>query len=350
MIPIAKKIISWYGLNKRDLPWRVTKDPYKIWVSEIILQQTRVEQGLPYYHRFIERFPTVESLATATITEVLLLWQGLGYYSRARNMHETANIIASKFKGSFPEKYSEIITLKGIGKYTAAAISSFAFKQYTPVVDGNVIRVITRLFGITESAKSSKILTQIESILQEEILASKSPDIFNQSIMEFGALVCTPKQPKCYDCVFLKQCKSYQYKIVDLLPNIPKKNIKKERVFNYFVLFAYEHADLITFIQKRTEQDIWRDLYQFPLLEGKITKQSIFDFLNTSRSLMKSIKPIHMPTHQLSHQNIKAVFWIIELKREIKFPNCEKIKVCNISKYPFPVLTTSFINNHLFKD
>lgn len=350
MILFTKKIISWYGQNKRELPWRETKDPYKIWVSEIILQQTRVEQGLPYYQRFIERFPTIESLATSPISDVLLLWQGLGYYSRGRNMHETAKIIVSEFKGNFPTEYSEIIKLKGIGKYTSAAISSFAFKQYTPVVDGNVIRFITRYSGIYENSKSRIVINNIEKFLTEQIIQTQNPDIFNQAIMEFGALVCTPKEPSCNLCVFKHYCTAYKDNRVKETPISSQKKSKKDRFFNYLLVLGEKEQRIFTFIQKREKNDIWQGLFEFPLFEiENPTKKDILTYFGLNPHYSRKITKQKSIIHILSHQKIHASFWVLQnvnlldIKSQFKQYDC--VELIDVIQNPFPVLITNFIKD-----
>ncbi|MEY4860751.1 MAG: hypothetical protein RL059_450 [Bacteroidota bacterium] len=230
-------LISWYLINKRDLPWRKTKNPYKIWMSEIILQQTRVQQGLPYYQKFISTYPTIQSLALANEDEVLNLWQGLGYYSRARNMLKTANVINEEYKGSFPTSYNDLLKLKGIGEYTAAAIASFSFNEPVAVVDGNVYRVLSRLFDIEtpiDSVEGKKAFR----FLADEVLDKVNPATFNQAIMEFGALHCTPKKPDCNNCVLNRTCLSRENGTISQRPVKKKKTAAKERFFVYKIFLV----------------------------------------------------------------------------------------------------------------
>ena len=228
---IAKELINWYNQNKRDLPWRGNRDPYKIWLSEIILQQTRVDQGMPYFISFVEKYPTVYHLAKASIDDVLRSWQGLGYYSRARNLHKCANTIVEKYKGKFPSTRSELIKLPGIGPYTSAAIASMAFGKKEAVVDGNVIRVITKLYGIEEDISEQKTVNQIR-IIVDELIPSSNPDLFNQAIMEFGALHCTSKSPSCNTCGFLGICEAQLNGKQGLIPFKLKKTKIRLRFFN----------------------------------------------------------------------------------------------------------------------
>lgn len=262
MTDFAFKLINWYKQNKRDLPWRSTQDPYLIWLSEIILQQTRVAQGLPYYLRFVETFPTVQSMATADEQEILRLWQGLGYYSRARNMHQSAKIVMENFGGIFPDTYAKILTLKGVGSYTAAAIASFAFNEDVAVVDGNVFRVLARVFGVEEdiaSGKGQKVFQQ----LADELLPQGESATYNQAIMEFGATYCKPVAPDCNSCIFNDKCIAFAQKRQQALPLKIKKLKIKERTFTYLI-FTFEDKLML---KVRGAGDIWQGLYDFPTLE-----------------------------------------------------------------------------------
>jgi len=256
------RIIHWYLLNKRDLPWRETKDPYAIWLSEVILQQTRVDQGLSYYHRFLTAFPKVKDLADAEEFEVMKLWQGLGYYSRARNLHSTAKSIVEKHGGVFPNRYEDIIALKGIGPYTAAAIASFAFGLPFATVDGNVYRILSRIFGLEIPIDSTEGKKQFAE-LGNELLDNTQPGLFNQAMMELGALVCNPKNPQCNICPFKKDCKAKALDLIDVLPVKEKKVKVKERVFHYLVM-----SDEKSVVMKcRGAGDIWQGLFDFPVIE-----------------------------------------------------------------------------------
>ncbi len=295
----SQTVIRWYNKNKRDLPWRHTKDPYKIWLSEIIMQQTRVRQGLPYYNTFAQKFPTVHALAKAKEDVVMKTWQGLGYYSRARNLHHTAKFISKDLNGKFPNEFEEIKKLKGIGEYTASAIASFAFDKPHAVVDGNVFRVLSRYLGIKipiDSTEGKKVFTQKANLL----LDKKDPGTFNQAIMEFGALQCVPQNPDCGICPLKKTCKAFAKDLVAKLPVKSQKTKVRTRYFNYFVV----RKNNKTLIRKRTENDIWKNMYDFPLLETKKEMKK----LNATRvlSVSKSFK------HVLSHQIIFARFWEVE--------------------------------------
>ncbi|NJK96637.1 MAG: A/G-specific adenine glycosylase [Bacteroidales bacterium] len=261
---ISNKLINWYLVNKRDLPWRNTSDPYLIWVSEIILQQTRVAQGMPYYYRFIEVFSSVAHLASAPQEQVLKLWQGLGYYSRARNMHLAAKQIVEKYNGLFPDNFKELLKLKGVGEYTAAAVASLAYNEIVPVVDGNVIRVLSRIFGIEEPVDKSSVLKEIK-FLATDIIPAKNPALHNQAIMEFGALQCVPLNPECNICPVQENCLAFRYKKTDTIPFKKSKVKVKDRFFYYFIIHNNTHV----YFQRRQSGDIWEGLFEFPLVETK---------------------------------------------------------------------------------
>ena len=256
-------LIQWYLRNKRDLPWRNTTNPYPIWLSEIMLQQTRVAQGMPYFLSFTAAFPTVFDLAKADEEQVLKLWQGLGYYSRARNLHKTAQYVADELSGVFPVTYKELLQLKGIGEYTAAAIASFSYNEVVPVVDGNVFRVLSRYFDVETDIAAASAKKEFAA-LAFELMPKDNPAIFNQAIMEFGALQCVPKSPNCGICVFNESCAALQKNKVDQLPVKSKKLKVRNRFFNYLVV---NDENENTIIQKRTDKGIWHNLYEFPLIE-----------------------------------------------------------------------------------
>lgn len=300
-------IISlWYHNNKRQLPWRETREPYSIWVSEVILQQTRVNQGMAYYFRFLETFPTVVDLANASEQQVLSVWKGLGYYSRARNMHVTAKMVADKFNGQFPIDYESLILLKGIGPYTAAAISSICGNEPRPVVDGNVIRVFSRIFGIHEPAGSSqshkKVYEKSLSFIDKD-----NPGTYNQAVMEFGALFCKPRQPLCDQCIFREECFAFNHGRVNELP-VPKMPIvKRERFFNYLVFYRDDGAVLM---QKRTGNDVWKKLWEFPLIESEnallndVISHPLIDVRAEKMGdnvILEHTDTRHILTHQIIH-------------------------------------------------
>lgn len=335
----SQKLLDWYQLNKRELPWRSTQNPYYIWLSEVILQQTRVQQGLSYYHKFIEAYPTVSDLANAPQDAVLKLWEGLGYYSRARNLHATAKIIHEQYAGKFPTTYNEIIQLKGIGPYTAAAIASIAFNEVQAVVDGNVYRVLSRIFGKETFIDSTKGKKEFQE-LATELISKKHPAEFNQAIMEFGATHCTPKTPNCATCIFSDSCIAFEQNKVFELPKKEKKIKKKNRYFNYLVL----ENNGKTYIQKRTESDIWQGLYEFPLIES-VEPWVDFQPEQFPLTAVQTMHRIEAKKHVLSHQNLYCVFWVITGKlNQNQLPgNWLPTEFSNLSEFAFPVV----IKNHL---
>jgi A/G-specific adenine glycosylase len=353
MKKLSVELLKWYQSNKRDLPWRRTNDAYKIWLSEIILQQTRVDQGLEYYLRFIERFPDVKSLADANEDEVLKLWQGLGYYTRARNLHQTSKTISENFNGSFPEDYHELIKLKGVGDYTASAIASIAFSKPFAVVDGNVIRFISRLFGVKKDYKSSEGLMEIK-VKANQLIDKNNPGDFNQAIMEFGARVCKPKNPLCTDCIFSYSCYAFNNNIVEELPVKYSKQKQRNRWFHYLVMVD-EKDNFV--LQKRLKKDIWRNLYEFPLIE--VDRQISFEEL-----IKSEIWPVEFPKgsftilqkdiyyrHKLSHQNLQISFHILK-QDGFSAGIREKYVICSpdmLKQYPSSKLIFSFIENNLKK-
>ncbi len=308
-------MLQWSLTQDRNLPWKQNKDPYKIWLSEIILQQTRVEQGLPYYLKFIKNYPSVLHLANASEDKVLKDWEGLGYYTRARNLHQTAKYIAHQLDGVFPSDYNDILALKGIGAYTAAAIASFAFQLPYAVLDGNVFRVLARFFGI-DAPIDSTAGKKIFEYLAQELLDTSQPDIYNQAIMDFGATWCTPKQPNCAICPMQTHCVAHITSSVANYPVKQKKMVKRNRFFHYLLL----HSDGQTMLEKRVEKDIWQGLYQFPLIEAPYLIQDAQEMINTDfwknhlqetsfqiQSASKTFKQL------LTHQQIFANFWEIHV-------------------------------------
>jgi A/G-specific adenine glycosylase len=308
----AALIISWYNQNQRDLPWRQTKDPYKIWLSEIILQQTRVAQGLPYYEAFVSAFPTVIAFAQANLDDVLRLWQGLGYYSRARNMHKCANVIIADYHGIFPVEFEELKKLPGIGPYTAAAISSLAYNQPVPVVDGNVYRVFARAFGIETDISSSQSFKEF-FYLGQELISPTDPGSFNQGVMELGATVCTPRNPSCQTCVLQHMCYSFANNTQDLLPIKTKKIKKRTRYFNYLI---FQMGDKFA-MRQRTGGDIWQGLFEFNLIESlddvafTDLSSDLLSALSMSDMLIKESS--EQLRHILTHQTLLARFIHLEL-------------------------------------
>jgi A/G-specific adenine glycosylase len=341
----SDKVVEWYELNKRDLPWRTTRDPYKIWLSEIILQQTRVIQGLPYYLRFIEKFPTVQSLASASEQEVLRMWQGLGYYTRARNLHKCAKEVISKYRGVFPDTFEGLKKLPGIGDYTAAAIASFSYQEKVAVVDGNVFRVLSRIFGIekeTNSPEGKKYFTQVAN----ELIKKENPDAHNQAVMEFGALHCVPVNPACNQCIFQSTCFASQKNLQAQLPVKVKAKAARARYFYYFV-FQKGKSMLM---KKRDQKDIWHGLYDFHLIErnkfknpAKLIAEDVHlkKFADAASVVSKKYK------HVLSHQIIHATFIII--KSDSAFQDDKNLRFYSakkISELPKPVLISRFLEDH----
>ena len=336
-------LFCWYYKNKRDLPWRNTTDSYKIWLSEIILQQTQIKQGLPYYLRFIEKYPDVKALSSASENDILKMWEGLGYYSRARNLHKTAKIVTNDLDGKFPITYFELLKLPGIGDYSASAISSFSNNELVSVVDGNVYRFISRLFGINTPINTSKSLKQFKEVTMK-LIAKDNPSDFNQAIMEFGALICKPAIPLCSVCIFNDQCYAYKNEVVFDFPFKRKTKKSINRFFNYLVFMT---QDNLTFIEKRSKKGIWQNLYQFPLFEtvklsdlNEISKhiESLKHLSSPSESI-ELFKNQHI-VHKLSHQNISISFWTIKVK-DIKG---DSISFNKINSYPFPKPISNFLS------
>jgi A/G-specific adenine glycosylase len=348
---ISATLIQWYEQYKRDLPWRDTDDPYKIWISEILLQQTRVNQGLDYYYRFIERFPDVQSLAAASEDEVLKYWQGLGYYSRARNLHKAAQQVVSRFGGKFPDQYADVLSLSGVGEYTAAAICSFAYNLPFAVVDGNVFRVLARLFGIDTPIDSLQGKKEFK-LLANELLDEQHPGQHNQAIMEFGALQCTPVSPACESCPLFTQCVALANGSIAVLPVKTQKIKTRARYFNYLFI---KYTDK-TYLQKRTGNDVWKNLYEFPLIEAdrlleesEIFQHSYFNKITAGISSGINISLLSAPLkHVLTHQQIYAQCFIIEIKEESEFLRFfEKTAIEHIGDYAVSRLMEILIQNHI---
>lgn len=341
----SQKILAWYAENKRELPWRKTKDPYKIWLSEVILQQTRIAQGTPYYERFVDEFPTVFELANAPEQKVLKLWQGLGYYSRARNMHASAKLIVEQFRGNFPNTYIELVKLKGVGDYTASAIASICFGELQPVVDGNVYRVLSRYFGVGIPINSSEGIKYFKT-LAREVMSKEDICDYNQGIMEFGAIQCVPKNPKCSECTLQSSCKALESSMVAELPVKLKKTKIKHRHFNYLVPIDKNGN---TLFRKRTQRGIWQNLFEFPLLETKEQVQTLDEETILQQVDLGQITKITLynkipVVHKLSHQHLHTKFWVIETNSILK----NGVTVENLSVYPTAVLIDNFIRTFKF--
>ena len=341
----SNSLMQWYLQNKRDLPWRKTVDPYKIWLSEIMLQQTRVAQGTPYFLSFVTAFPTVFDLANADEEQVLKLWQGLGYYSRARNLHKTAQYVANELLGKFPDNYNDLLKLKGVGEYTAAAIASFSYNETVPVVDGNVFRVLSRYFNMDTDIAAASAKKEF-SALAFELMPKESPALFNQAIMEFGALQCVPKSPDCGVCIFNASCAALQKKKIDQLPVKSKKLKVRNRFFNYLVV-SDDNGN--TLIQKRTAKGIWHNLYEFPLIETDAPEDFDFIAATIQDEFFKDNSIISIEDgndksiiHKLSHQHLHIKFWKIKVDGTIE----NGVDAATLKTFPFPVVIFNFIETN----
>ena len=341
-------LIKWNrNQNKREMPWKGEKDPYKIWISEIILQQTRVQQGLSYYNRFIKAWPDVKSLAKAGEQEVYKMWEGLGYYSRCRNLIATAKYISDELGGKFPEKYEDILSLKGVGAYTASAIASFAFNQPHAVVDGNVFRVLARFFGIhtpVDTTEGKKLFGR----LADDLIEQTNPAEYNQSIMDFGAVICKPTLPLCNECPLQKKCVARQKKLVNILPLKQKTVKKRERFFNYLLV---EQAGYI-YINQRTEKDIWQNLYEFILVETEslppekefLKSGYVATLLGSSNFKLDKISETYI--QKLSHQTITGRFFHIAIKTPKNSLKKYKLVSRNtLKKLAFPKFIASYLQD-----
>ncbi|CAN5364391.1 A/G-specific adenine glycosylase [soil metagenome] len=341
----VKNLLKWnLKFNNRQMPWKGEKDPYKIWLSEIILQQTRVDQGLEYYNRFVVQFPTITDLANAPETIVFKLWEGLGYYTRCKNLIATARYISNELNGKFPDQYEDILALTGIGPYTAAAIGSFAFNLPHAVVDGNVFRVLSRYFGITtptDSTEGKKIFTKIAN----ELIDKKLPGIYNQAIMDFGAVICKPQLPLCHSCILNLTCKAYKLGMVQQLP-IKEKSIKKTTRWLYYLVIEMGNT---LFVRKRGAGDIWENLYEFVVLESAqpldlSNEEAILlltDILNKKKFEIVNISQVYKQL--LTHQTIQGQFIYLKMNQKIKLKNYEIIPKTELNQLPFP----KFISNYL---
>jgi len=344
------RLLNWHAAIDRPLPWKASRDPYIIWLSEIILQQTRVEQGLPYFQRFVEHYPRVEDLAAAPLDEVLKHWQGLGYYSRARNLHATARYIAAELNGRFPVTYESILALKGVGPYTAAAISSFAYGLPHAVVDGNVFRVLARIFGLDtpiDGGQGKKVFAR----LADRLLDPDRPDVYNQAIMDFGALQCTPAKPRCEQCPFHADCRARLEGRIGALPVKRKKLRKRDRYFNYLVLQHEEDY----FLRQRRDKDIWEQLFEFPMIELPHLAEAPTELLarpewaqwtgaDTPYRIQQGSRSF---SQVLSHQRIHARFWTVVLEKTPANTEKELIRVNrkNLHKFAFPKIIDWYLRD-----
>lgn len=343
---ISSALQSWYAIHKRDLPWRKTQSPYLIWLSEIILQQTRVNQGLDYYNRFAERFPRVEDLASAPSEEVMRLWQGLGYYSRARNLHETAKAIATSGSGRFPDSYKGLLDLKGIGSYTAAAVASIAFGEPVAVVDGNVLRVVSRLMGIelpVDGKEGRDAIWKVAASLMPE----DHPGDHNQAMMELGALVCLPRQPLCMDCPLVESCVAYKKGLTGVLPLKSVRRAPRDRYFSYFHLERGGN----TWLRKRTSRDIWHSLFEFPLIET--TQETEWDELTGTEEWTALFGKTDLTPascikyrHKLTHQTLHASIYRVELNGPPVLPDgFQPAAIAGLTSYALPRLLVRYLED-----
>ncbi len=341
----TETLLNWYFENKRDFVWRETKDPYKIWLSEIILQQTRTSQGLPFYKKFIKEYPTIKQLALSSEQKILKLWQGLGYYSRARNLHFTAKYILNKYNGKFPNSHQEILSLKGVGDYTASAIASICFNLPHAAVDGNVYRFLSRYFGITTPVGSNIGFKEFKE-KATSLMDKSQPGNYNQALIEFGALQCKPRKPNCKICPFNQNCFAVNYNKINMLPVKRKINQIKSRHFNYLVILDKSGR---VFIEKREGIGIWQNMYQFPLVETnhKIKNNNELIFHITSSKYKLEIKKekwiLWNKTsiiHKLSHQKLHVFFWINQTTKILT----NSLTLEDLKKLPVPVVIQNFID------
>lgn len=344
---IRAKIRSWYFENKRALPWREKTDPYSIWVSEIILQQTRVDQGLDYYHRFLERFPDVESLANAGEDEVLKVWEGLGYYTRARNMHASARQVSLEAGGSFPVDYRGLLKLKGVGPYTASAVASIASGEPRAVLDGNVHRVLSRLYGISEPTASYSASSHTLAAA-ERLLDTEDPGTHNQALMELGALICKPGRPDCISCPLHKYCYAFREDRVEEFPPARKAPEKRYRHFHYLLILDGDGI----WIRQRRGKDIWNGLYEFPLVETAEPAEMEWLVNHKEWSLLSwnGLVPelVQGPVkHVLSHQVILARFYLVRKAGAIESAEHFRIKTHEFQSFPKPKLISNFLERFI---
>ena len=340
------KLLNWHKTIDRKMPWKDTDDPYYIWLSEIIMQQTRVEQGTPYYLKFVKQFPTVHDLANASEDTVMQAWEGLGYYSRARNLHASAKHISRELDGVFPETHEEILKLKGVGPYTAAAIASFAYQLEYPVVDGNVQRVLTRVFGIEDPIDELKGKKAIEK-LSEDLIQGQPPEKYNQAIMDFGAILCKPKKPLCTTCPLQKECIALDQDLVEVLPKKIKKIKKRNRYFHYLIL----EQDEKVVIQKRGPGDVWQGLYEFPLLETQkpmvYKEQEIKQILKEKNWTLKKGFTVSKAFQQtLSHQKIEARFYVCPVRKSKEKKGKILVERNNLINFAFPKIINCYLDDN----
>lgn len=341
-----KNILSWNLDNKRILPWKYTENPYHIWLREVILQQTRVEQGAAYYQRFLEKYPQVNDLAKASLEEVYKDWEGLGYYSRARNLHFAAQQIMQDFGGVFPASYDDVIQLKGVGEYTAAAIMSFAYHQPYAVLDGNVFRVLSRFFGVQIPIDTSSGKKHFRELAQT-CLADADPAVYNQAMMDFGATICTPQKPSCDNCPLSSHCIAYNQDLISVLPVKSQKIKRQKRFFNFMI---FEKDDQIV-IQQRRQDDIWRNLYQFPLIESSKKLLSINQLIKEAGLNISEINASKQYKQLLTHRKVYARFFHIKVN-ELKIKDdWLLIENQDMKQYSYPKIVREYLNeryNYLY--
>ena len=351
----ATRLVAWYQTHQRDLPWRKTNDPYRIWLSEIILQQTRVAQGLPYYQKFIEHYPTVQALAAAEEEAVLRLWQGLGYYSRARNLHACARMIVNEWQGQFPSTYQTLLQLKGVGKYTAAAVASIAFKEPVAVVDGNVYRVLSRVFGVEEDIATTQGVKAF-AVLAQSLVSKKDPDLYNQAIMEFGALHCTPVNPQCTKCIFKDGCVAFQTGKQRILPVKSKKVKVKKRYLHYLVI---QHGDKL-YMKRRSTNDIWAGLYDFYLVEDDqlsapdVLEDALARLMRRHQLVMTKNPTLYK--HVLTHRQLYVHFFQVQATASFLEEAQPLLQQAGVSTFtveeaqalPKPILIDNFLKEEFY--
>lgn len=339
------ELIKWYKLNKRDLPWRQESDPYRIWLSEVILQQTQVKQGLSYYLKFIQNYPSIKHLAQAKEDKVLKDWQGLGYYSRARNLQTAAKTILKEHQGKFPKDYEHIRKLKGIGDYTAAAIASFAFGEPYAVVDGNVYRVLSRVFGLDTPIDSSAGKKEFAELAMS-LIDKKNPGTYNQAIMEFGSQYCKPVNPDCSNCIFGDKCFANKNDMIQKLPVKGKKTAIQNLYFNYLVIIDKNNEVLLN---KRTDKGIWQGLYEFKLIESAraSNENEVFSSGEFKSMRLKKVSVLHISNtykHILSHRHIFATFYVLKTQ-SVHSEKSNSVKVKLLTKFAFPQLIEKFLKD-----
>lgn len=347
------RLLYWYQQNKRELPWRQTSDPYAIWLSEVILQQTRVNQGIGYYSRMLQQWPDLPSLAQASEKDVLKMWQGLGYYSRARNLHHAAKQVVNEYNGKIPDTYEGLLKLKGVGKYTAAAVASIAFNQPVAVLDGNVARVLSRIFGLEEPIDSTNGVKQL-SQLANGLLDTTQPGDFNQAMMEFGALQCVPSNPDCGVCIFADKCTAFAEKKVEKLPVKAKKVLQRDRWFHFLIITNNIANDCSLLIEKRKNPDIWKSLYQFPLIETEGDVESVFIIESVEFQKIINKNPFWIVgssgiiKHQLTHQRLFCRFHHFHVDSTLDYGaenGLSLVALSELDHYPLPRIIDRYLED-----